>query len=161
MNGTAWRTTCAKLNLSSISNQCWCSFSYYSIHDQMGVKLLTRLRLEFSHLGNLKFHHKLKDCIRYMCNWGTEIGTTRYFLLALPFSCQWKIKSPWRPLSGRSSGRSYPQDGLRVSGLWSRQKSRVLCPTFWICSKSQRVRELLTWNKKHFSSFLKGFHRSK
>ena len=54
----------------------------FSIHDQIGVKLLTRLRLKFSHLNNLKFRHKLNDCLGPMCNCGTEIETTKHF-----FSC--------------------------------------------------------------------------
>ena len=49
--------------------------SLYSIHDQIGVKLPARLRLKFSHLSKLKFRHKFKDCVKPMCNCGTEIET--------------------------------------------------------------------------------------
>ena len=35
--------------------------SLFSIHDPQGVKLLSRLRLNFSHLNEHKFRHKLKD----------------------------------------------------------------------------------------------------
>ena len=45
----------------------------FSIHVQIGVKLLKRLRLKFSHLNQLKFRHNFKDCVRPMCNCGTEI----------------------------------------------------------------------------------------
>ena len=60
----------------------------FSIHDQIGVKLLTRLRLKFSHLNNLKFRHKFNDCLGPMCNCGTEIETTKHFFLAMPIPCQ-------------------------------------------------------------------------
>ena len=51
----------------------------FSIHDQIGVNLLTKLRLKFSHLSNLKFRRKFKACLRPMCNCGTEIETTKHF----------------------------------------------------------------------------------
>ena len=35
--------------------------SLFSIHDPVGVKLLTRLRLQFSHLNEHKFRHNFKD----------------------------------------------------------------------------------------------------
>ena len=46
---------------------------------QVGVKLVTRLRMKFSYLSNLKLCHKFKDCLRHMCNCGTEIGTIKHF----------------------------------------------------------------------------------
>ena len=59
----------------------------FSIHDQIGVKLLTRLQLNFSHLCKLKFCHKFKYCARPMFNCGTEIETTKHFFLAFPVPC--------------------------------------------------------------------------
>ena len=35
--------------------------SFFSIHDPIGVKLLTRLRIQFSHLNEHKFGHNFKD----------------------------------------------------------------------------------------------------
>ena len=87
VNGTAWETPYAKLNLLRISNQCYCSFyiilTLFSIHDQTDVKLLTRLRLKFNHLSNLKFRHKFKDCLRPRCNCVTEFETTKHHFLAM------------------------------------------------------------------------------
>ena len=54
--------------------------SLFSIDDQIGVKLLTRLRLNFSHLSKLKFRHQFKACVRPICNCGTEIEATKDFL---------------------------------------------------------------------------------
>ena len=54
------------------------------MHDQIDAKLLRRLQLKFSHLSKHKFCHKFKDCVSPMCNYCTEIETTKHFFLALP-----------------------------------------------------------------------------
>ena len=41
------------------------------MHDQIGVKLLTKLQPKFSHLSNLEFRQKFKDCLKHMGNCGT------------------------------------------------------------------------------------------
>ena len=56
--------------------------SLFSIYDQIDVKSLTKPQPKLS--------HKFKDCVRPMCDCGTEIETTKHFLLALPVPCQWK-----------------------------------------------------------------------
>ena len=55
--------------------------SLFSVYDPLGVKLLTRLRLQFSHLNELKFRHGFSDTVNPMCTCGTEIETTEYFFL--------------------------------------------------------------------------------
>ena len=59
--------------------------SLFSIHDPNGVKLLTRLRLKFSHLNKHKFRHNFKDTVVAKCDSGTETDTTEYFFLTCPF----------------------------------------------------------------------------
>ena len=59
--------------------------SLFSIHDPTSVKLLTRLRLKFSHLNEHKFRHNFKDTVVAMCDSGTETETTEYFFLTCPF----------------------------------------------------------------------------
>ena len=54
--------------------------SIYAIHDISGLKLLTRLRLNFSHLNEHKFRHNFKDIINPMCNCGFEPETTDHCL---------------------------------------------------------------------------------
>ena len=54
--------------------------SVYAIHDISGLKLLTRLRLNFS-LNEHKFRHILKDTINPMCSCGFEPETTDHYLL--------------------------------------------------------------------------------
>ena len=55
--------------------------SIFSIYDPLGVKLLTRLRLQFSHLNEHKFRHGFGDTIDNMCACGSEVETTEHFLL--------------------------------------------------------------------------------
>ena len=51
----------------------------YSIYDPLGVKLLTRLRLQFSHLNELR--HGFGDTVNARCACGGEGETTEHFLL--------------------------------------------------------------------------------
>ena len=55
--------------------------SLFSVYDPLGVKLLTCLRLQFSHLNDHKFRHGFSDTINPMCACGTEIETTEHFFL--------------------------------------------------------------------------------
>ena len=50
-------------------------------YDPLGVKLLARLRLQFSHLNEHKFRHGFSDTVNPMCACGTEIETTEHFFL--------------------------------------------------------------------------------
>ena len=59
--------------------------SLFSIHDPVGVKLLTRLRLQFSHLNEHKFRHNFNDCVSAMCDCGAETETTSHFFLRCQF----------------------------------------------------------------------------
>ena len=51
------------------------------ICNSLGVKPLTRLRFEFSHLNEHKFRHGFKDTLNLLCTCGAEVETTEYFLL--------------------------------------------------------------------------------
>ena len=55
----------------------------FAIHDQAGVKLLSRLRLKFSHLNEHKFYkcHNFKDVLSPMCDCGSKTERTDFFLL--------------------------------------------------------------------------------
>ena len=54
--------------------------SVFEIHGINGVKLLTRLRLDFSHLNEHKFWHNF-HIINPMCSCGKEPETTLHYLL--------------------------------------------------------------------------------
>ena len=55
--------------------------SIYNIHDSLGIKLLTRLRLDFSHLREHKFRHNFRDTLNPMCECSLEPENTSHFLL--------------------------------------------------------------------------------
>ena len=55
--------------------------SLYNVNDPIGVKLLTRLRLQFTHLNEYKFRHGFNDTVNPMCPCGTDVETTEDFLL--------------------------------------------------------------------------------
>ena len=58
--------------------------SLYAIHDPIGVKLLSRRLLKFSHLKEHKFRHSFKDAPRPMRDCGSETETKDPLLIALP-----------------------------------------------------------------------------
>ena len=57
----------------------------FCIYDPRGVKLLTCLRLKFSHLNEHEFRHGFNDTINPMCAYGTEVETTEHLLLHCQF----------------------------------------------------------------------------
>ena len=50
------------------------------MHDPVGVKLLTRLRLQFRHHNEHKFRHNFKDCVSPMCDCETENSVANILL---------------------------------------------------------------------------------
>ena len=61
----------------------------YNIFDPIGLKLLTRLRLGFSHLNEHKFRHNFLDCLNPLCTCSLETEDTIHYLLhCLHFSQQ-------------------------------------------------------------------------
>ena len=57
------------------------SNSIFLVHDGYGVKLLFRLRLNFSHLNEHKFWHGVDDRTNCMCDCGKTTKTLLHFLL--------------------------------------------------------------------------------
>ena len=55
--------------------------SVFAIHNTKGLKRLTWLRLNFSHLSEHKFRHDFRDTVDPMCKCGLETETTLHFLL--------------------------------------------------------------------------------
>ena len=89
-----WNKLCPNLqNSTSISifknnlltfirpNQC----SIYNIIDPSGLKLLTRLRVNLSHLREHKFHHNFLDTLYPLCSCSLEIESTSHYLLRCSF----------------------------------------------------------------------------
>ena len=55
--------------------------STYKIYDTLGMKLLTRLRLGFSHLSEHKFRHNFADSRNPLCSCSLETESTLHFFL--------------------------------------------------------------------------------
>ena len=55
--------------------------SLFSVFEPRGEKLLTRLRLKFSHLKEHKFRHGFADTINTMCACEVDLESTESFLL--------------------------------------------------------------------------------
>ena len=59
--------------------------SVFAVHDISGLKLLTRLRMNFNHLNKHKFRHNFNDTINPMCPCGKEPETTLRYILRCDF----------------------------------------------------------------------------
>ena len=59
--------------------------SLFLIHDTVGVKLLTRLWLQLSHLNEYKFCNNFKGCMIPIYDCGAETETTCHFFLCFQF----------------------------------------------------------------------------
>ena len=57
------------------------AISVYGIHNPIGLKFLTRLRLGLSHLNEHKFKHNFKDCVNPLCSCSLEIESPSHFFL--------------------------------------------------------------------------------
>ena len=53
----------------------------FNIHNPLGLKLLTRLRLGLSHLNEHRFNHNFEDCINPLCSCSLEVESTTHFFL--------------------------------------------------------------------------------
>ena len=53
----------------------------YSVNDPVGLKFLTRLRLNLSHLREHKFKHKFQDTLSPLCSCSLESESVRHYLL--------------------------------------------------------------------------------
>ena len=57
----------------------------FNINNSVGVKLLIRLRLCFSHLLEHKFRHSLRDILNPLCPCNIESKTTTHYFLSCHF----------------------------------------------------------------------------
>ena len=53
----------------------------YNIFNPVGVKYLTRLRLELSHLNAHRFNHNFQDCMNPLCSDSPEPESNSHFFL--------------------------------------------------------------------------------
>ena len=63
--------------------------SMFKIHDPLGVKLLTRLRVGLSHLNKHRFRHNFQDRLNTICSCSLDVESNIHFFL----HCQHLIQS--------------------------------------------------------------------
>ena len=56
----------------------------FQCHNPKGIKLVTRLRLGLSHLGEHKLKHSFQDTLIPLCSCGVDIETTSHYFLHCP-----------------------------------------------------------------------------
>ena len=83
-----WNKLDAKIrNLPSVSRFKRSFLIYFKTNEnstfeaQNPIKLLNRLRLNFSHLNEHKFHHNFQDTVNPLCLCNTETETISHYLL--------------------------------------------------------------------------------
>ena len=58
-----------------------CVNSIFDIHNLLGIKILTRLRLGLIHLHEHKFRHCFQETLNPLCECGKDIESTMHFFL--------------------------------------------------------------------------------
>ena len=58
-----------------------CGNSIFDLHNPLGIKLLTRLRLGLNHLHEHKFTHSFQYTLNALCEWGKDTKSTMHFFL--------------------------------------------------------------------------------
>ena len=58
--------------------------SVYNCHNPREICLITRLRLDLSHLREYKFKHDFQDTLNPLCSYGSDVDSTEHFLLHNP-----------------------------------------------------------------------------
>ena len=58
--------------------------SFFNCCNLKGIRLITRLRLELSHLREHKFKYNFQNCLNPLCSSGSSIESTYHFLLHCP-----------------------------------------------------------------------------
>ena len=64
----------------------------FNVHNPIGIKLLNRLRLNFSHLNEHKFRHNFRDFVNPFCLCNAKTETTSHYLLRCPLFSEEKTK---------------------------------------------------------------------
>ena len=66
------------LNLNNGSPSCR---PIHNIFNPLGVKYITRLRIDLSHLNERRFNHNFHDCMNPLCSCGNDTESNYHFFL--------------------------------------------------------------------------------
>ena len=77
----------------------------FNIHDTIGIGLLTRLRLDFSQLNELKLRQHIKDSARVspMCDCGPEVHSLSFTLPFVSMSKEIPHPKSWKEYTNKCS----------------------------------------------------------
>ena len=67
----------------------------YNVHNLVGLKLLTKLRLGPSHLNQHKINHNIQDCLNRLCSCSLEVESVSHFFLYCHYYSRETPKSYW------------------------------------------------------------------
>ena len=66
--------------------------SIFNVHNPIGIKLLSRLRLNFSQLNEHEFRHNFQDTFNWLCFCNSETETTSHYILRCPLFSEKRMK---------------------------------------------------------------------
>ena len=92
--------------------------SVFAIHGTKGLKLLTRLSLNFSYLNEHKCRHGLRDTIDPLCKCGRETEITLHFLLRCRLYSTIRTELLDDKSTVNSSLTNYPHENLLIILLY-------------------------------------------
>ena len=81
LNGQSSNRSQIKAGVSQGSILRPLEYDAYGTYDSLGVRLLNRLRLGFSHLREHKFRHNFADTLNPLCSCSLETEDTEYYFL--------------------------------------------------------------------------------
>ena len=116
----------------------------YDIFDPIGIKLLTRLRLDLSHLNEHRFRHNFLDCFNPLCSCRLDMEDTLHFLLHCQLFSTYRIDLMNSVISVLSNFESLSdnakKDGLLYgdSSLDQNKNKFILEATIAFIKKSER-----------------------
>ena len=87
LNGTTYILTFATqkiLVFSKIILNLLDPNSFFNCCNLKGIRLITRLRLELTHLREHKFKYNFQNCLNLPCSCGSSVESTYHFLLHCP-----------------------------------------------------------------------------
>ena len=82
-----------------LSFLCPVPSNVYNVFDPIGLKLLTHLRLGFSHLNEHRFQHNSQGCMNPLCSCSLEIENTLHYLLQCHYFSQNRLMNSLRSVS--------------------------------------------------------------
>ena len=118
----------------------------FAVHDINGLKLLTRLKLNFNQLNEHKFRHNFNDTINSMCSCGKEPETTLHYLLSCDFYSIYRLELLNDICALNHSLKNISEKNLLKVLLYGAEEY-----SFWILTNSENLKCTIKFIKKNRS----------